>query len=741
MNRLLRGTAQTVQPYLAGYAAVLFCTHPLAGLAILAVTFVRPEVGVGGVIAAVAAKLVCRSAGYSEAEERSALCNALLVGLAIAFGFRLSLLSLGLAVSGGVFAALVTRVLAGWIHRLNHLPVLSLGFVLVTWLFLAICRDIPGIEAAPPTLYWHLAPNWMNSFFVSLGWFLFTPDPLAGGVMFAVLLASSRYLALLCVAGYLIGALTLVLLGSTVQPEIAGFNFILAAIAVGGVYSFPDRVSFAWALFAAFAAALLCMGFPALLGRLGVPPLALPFLLATWLVLGALAARSHERRPHLLLDSPSLPERGLLAARLARARLIEPGSYPVGVPFSGDWKVSQAYDGPHTHRGLWRHAYDFLLVDPHGQSFRGEGRQLDDYHCFGIPVLAPVAGQVWRCRDDLPDNRPGELDVRAGRNFGNYVMLRTADGAFALLGHLKQGSLAVKAGQWLEIGMPVAACGNSGRSTQPHLHLQLQASDELGAPTRPFHLRSVLVKRRERSGPWFHLSCRPAEGDIVCNAMRDHGLAAALHLSAGRTLGFRDEFDKLHQLRIEVGLLGQFRMVSAEGSSAAFEETPNVLAVYDKKGRPSPLLDAWVLALGLTPFSNGAQRWDDAPQVELAPLSLGQRLLLPVLRPFGANFTSNYERHWDEVERAWRQTGRHRLQLLPGVDLTVISEALIDLQYGCRQISVSNGILRLKFMLAEVGALGDVGIPRQTISLAPEPTAGQRHAPAARRPTEVTQTG
>src|SRR6185436_20946979 len=103
--------------------------------------------------------------------------------------------------------------------------------------------------------------------------------------------------------------------------------------------------------------------------------------------------------------------------------------------------------------------------------------------------------------------------------------------------------------------------------------------------TRPFHLRSVLVKRRERSGPWFHLSCRPTEGDILCSALRDHGLATALHLSAGRTLGFRDEFDTLHELRIEVGLLGQFRVTSGEGSSsAAFEETPNVLAFYDKKG-------------------------------------------------------------------------------------------------------------------------------------------------------------
>ena len=73
--------------------------------------------------------------------------------------------------------------------------------------------------------------------------------------------------ALLAVAGYAVGALTLTVLGSAVLPGVAGFNFMLAAMAVGGLFSFPDRVSFAWGLFASFVAALLCMGLPAVLGR------------------------------------------------------------------------------------------------------------------------------------------------------------------------------------------------------------------------------------------------------------------------------------------------------------------------------------------------------------------------------------------------------------------------------------------------------------------------------------------
>jgi urea transporter/murein DD-endopeptidase MepM/ murein hydrolase activator NlpD len=725
VNRL-RGIAQEGEPVLLSYAGVLFCGHPVAGLAILAVTFIRPEVGVAGMIAAAAALLVSRAARYGTAEERAAVCNALLVGLAVGFAQQPSWTALAMALAGGALTALAAAILAGWLYRLNHLPALSLAFVLMAWLLIAVSRDVAGLQPAPPVLYWHVSPRWLNDFLVSLGWFLFTPDPIAGAIMFAVLLWTSRYLALLAVAGYACGAATLLLLGSTIQPHLVGFNFVLAAVATGGIYSFPDRVSFLWAMLAAVAAALFCIGLPAVLGRLGLPPLALPFLLATWLVLGAFAGRS-QARPFLMLENPTLPEKNLLAARLVRARLIEPGSYPVGLPFSGDWKVSQSFDGPHTHRGPWRHGFDFLLVDARGRSFRGDGAHLHDYHCFGIPVLAPVAGQVWRCRDDLPDNVPGELDVGAGRNFGNHVLLRTADGVFVLVAHLQRGSLSVVPGQWVDAGMPVAACGNSGRSTQPHVHLQVQTGEELGAPTRAFHLRNLLVRVPGLPSPSFRLSSRPAEGEIVSAALPDHRLARALHLGPGRTLGFRDELDRLQNLKVEVGLLGDFRISAENGASAAFEETAWVQAFYDKKGR-SALLDSWVLAMGLTPFSAAACRWEDAPPVELAPLSLGQSLLVKIARPFGASFRSSYVRGWEAAAGAWRQTGRHRLSLLPGLQITIVSEALIDPDYGCREITITNGGQQSTFRLAEFGAIGDVGVPGRSVSLESE-SAGALAAP------------
>lgn len=712
-DSLLRRAARLVGPYLRGYAAVLFCSHPLAGLLILAVTFIRPEVGATGLLAALSARAASVQLGYAEAEQPPEIYNALLVGLAIGSVWSFSPLVVGLAVAAGAISALATHVLSGWLWRLNRLPAMSLSFVLVTWLFMAVSRDVAFLELARPVLYPDLSPAWLSHFFTSLGWFLFTPHPVAGVAMFSALLISSRYLAVLAVAGYAVGALTLTALGSAVLPSLTGFNFMLAAMAVGGLFAFPDRASFAWGLFAALVAALFCVALQGL-AQFGLPPLAAPFLLASWLVMAGLSLRPGGGAPFLLLDNPTLPERSLIAQRLARARLAEPGSYPVTVPFFGDWQGSQGIDGAHTHRGPWRHAFDFIVVDERGRSCRGDdatgGRALDDYLGFGAPVLAPVAGQVWRCEDRLVDNPPGEVDARAGRNFGNHVLLRTADAAFVLLGHLRQGSLKVKAGDWIEAGQIVAACGNSGRSAQPHLHLQVQAFDDPGSPTRPLHLRSAVVRRDGAATAAFNLSARPAEGDIVCGALRDRAFAEAMHLSPGRTLGFQDDGGLRRTLRVELTLLGQFRLVG-EGGSAALDERVDVLAFYDRLGTADPLLDSWLLALGLTPFSGAAERWSDAPPVVLAPLSLAQRALLVLLRPFGASFDSRYERRRDESGEGWRQTGRHRLALVPGLSLEVTTDAHIDATHGCRELTVVNGALHRHYTLVDTGLAGDVGVP------------------------------
>ena len=61
-----------------------------------------------------------------------------------------------------------------------------------------------------------------------------------------------------------------------------------------------------------------------------------------------------------------------------------------------------------------------------------------------------------------------------GRILGNHVVLDLGDGVHAVLAHLRRGSVRVRPGDRVAAaGQPLAACGNSGNSSEPHLHFQL----------------------------------------------------------------------------------------------------------------------------------------------------------------------------------------------------------------------------------------------------------------------------
>jgi len=55
---------------------------------------------------------------------------------------------------------------------------------------------------------------------------------------------------------------------------------------------------------------------------------------------------------------------------------------------------------------------------------------------------------------------------------GNHVVIRRHDGVHVLMAHLRQGSLLVEGGDSVERGSKIAECGNSGNSTEPHVHVQ-----------------------------------------------------------------------------------------------------------------------------------------------------------------------------------------------------------------------------------------------------------------------------
>jgi len=127
-------------------------------------------------------------------------------------------------------------------------------------------------------------------------------------------------------------------------------------------------------------------------------------------------------------------------------------------------------------------------------------------------VLAPADGVVTEVVSGVRDNQPGSMNPYSA--VGNAILIEHRQGEVSLLAHLKQGSIRVKAGEHVTRGQVLALCGNSGNSSEPHLHYHVQNSavmqDGLGIPV---YFDGVFVTKERRKEARSEYS--PVKGDIV----------------------------------------------------------------------------------------------------------------------------------------------------------------------------------------------------------------------------------
>ena len=603
------------------YSAILFLQSPVVGGLIMVATLLHPNVGLAGLLAAVIAFVITRLWQFPDYAGQIQIFNSMLVGMSLVAFYQLNSYVVGIIVLGAILTTFIATVLADWLWRLDRLPVMSLPFVLVAGFLALVAKHFTGVSdylglAQEGHSLFHPA---VDGFFSALGALYFTPEPAVGLLLFIALLFYSRYLALLAVIGYVVGHSLLTTILFEPHPGFVvwtSFNFILVAIALGGIFTIPGIASLVFALIGVLVSVLVVIAIQNLILVDGLPIMAMSFVTTTLIMIMAMRKRLGLLKPYLAPE-PGLPEANFEKARLAQYRYGEINSVPLLAPVFGNWTIYQGFAGKHTHQSLWQHALDFFITDS-GQSFRNQGGQLEDYYCYGAPVLSPAHADVVRCYDRLPDNAPGEVDTK--NNWGNFILLRLDSGLHLLLAHLQQESIKIKEGERVQPGRLLAACGNSGRSPQPHLHLQVQRTAELGSPTYPFHLASVMLHSDDGSVE-YQVVCRPEEGQHIEPATPDDQLASQLHLPVGRQLTYQVSCRQRNiqrnnaserTLTVELTLLGQFRLSSDSGASAAFEETNGVLAFYDRQGPADILLDMWILANGLTPLTESAHHWQDS---------------------------------------------------------------------------------------------------------------------------------
>jgi murein DD-endopeptidase len=142
-----------------------------------------------------------------------------------------------------------------------------------------------------------------------------------------------------------------------------------------------------------------------------------------------------------------------------------------------------------------RFAIDWVRLGKDRETFTGDARDNRSYHAYGAEALAVADGVVTAMKDGIPQNVPGidshAVAITMETIAGNHVIVDIGQGRYALYAHLQPGSLRVKVGDRVRRGQVLALVGNSGNTTEPHLHFHLtDASSPLGAEGIPYAFES-----------------------------------------------------------------------------------------------------------------------------------------------------------------------------------------------------------------------------------------------------------
>lgn len=188
------------------------------------------------------------------------------------------------------------------------------------------------------------------------------------------------------------------------------------------------------------------------------------------------------RIPHIVTAAPtpvSSRPPVVLGAPLRLDNLLVLGC--CGLPFTHRDALSGSEQDP---AAAQRYAIDFLQVDDELRRFASDSTRNESYYIFGADISAVAPGRVVAVRDGIPENAPAGAppEVAPGEGNGNFVIQDLGDGRLALYAHLRTGSVNVRPGDAVAGGQKLGAVGNTGRSTEPHLHFHVMDAADEGLP-------------------------------------------------------------------------------------------------------------------------------------------------------------------------------------------------------------------------------------------------------------------
>ena len=497
---------------LNSYSQIFFSKKKVFAILLLIATFLNPELGFWGLLGVLFTNVLANTLGFNKQliEEGLFGLNSLLVVLGLAVFFKVNITFIFVFIAINIFTLILSVGLSNLMLR-HGLPFLAFPFVIAIWFTFYVMNTYSNLQVDEGSVYFlndifkiggltlieiyeaydNLPiPDIIIGYFKSLSAIIFQFNWIAGLLISIGLLMASRISFALSIIGYLSGYLYYFIVGENIQNlhyGYIGFNFILFAIAVGAFYFIPKRKIHLAVIILTPVLGLLITGLSGFLSIFNLPVFALPFMIMTTLIIYVMNFTTKGYIFPKVVYQTYSPEKNLYNyynyfQRFGSDKYLT----KIGLPFFGKWKVWQGPNGKHTHKGEWKNAWDFVIVDKDQNTHKNDGFYLQDYYCYNAPVAAPADGTVVNIIDGIEDNDPGEVNMV--QNWGNTIVIKHDDFLYSQISHLKQDSFKVKKGSFIKKGEQIASLGNSGRSPQPHLHFQLQSTPYVGSKTLEYPL-------------------------------------------------------------------------------------------------------------------------------------------------------------------------------------------------------------------------------------------------------------